>query len=396
MSGLLFNIVATLLKLNHFIIGLVSVSFIFAFLFLHRAYLNQVVQNYRVAESVLKLSELIMNVDSKESLYREILQEAVSAIDGGLKGSIITIDEDGEHLTFQAVIGFNLEEVQKINLKLKDTFLYRNSQGDLSKSVIVENISSYNKGYVDEDVYQNMIATEIKDVRYTISAPLTINNKLFGMLNIDSVSEVNFSNTDVQMVEAFTKEMSKILKINQLFEKTVHSSKYDHLTNTLNRGAFVSIISKMMVSELYTNLQFSLMYIDLDGLKAVNDRYGHEFGDLYIQRFAEGARQQLKGEETIARFGGDEFVFLLMRPKNEIMTLEENLIAWFKKHPIETTDGPLSILYSGGHATFPDEADNLGDLISLADNRMYTNKRMEKKLSNHKHYHPHTFTLERG
>ena len=88
-------------------------------------------------------------------------------------------------------------------------------------------------------------------------------------------------------------------------------SWHDPLTRLYNRTFLFAVIEREIARAGRTNRRFSLLMLDLDGLKPINDRFGHYFGDRMLQAVAEAIRQGIRVIDTAARYGGDEFVVLL-------------------------------------------------------------------------------------
>jgi diguanylate cyclase (GGDEF)-like protein len=121
---------------------------------------------------------------------------------------------------------------------------------------------------------------------------------------------------------------------------------------------------------------FSLLYLDMDKFKAVNDTYGHNIGDLLLEQTSRRLEHCVRECDTIARFGGDEFVVLLEnieRPEQSAAVAEKIYAAL--SLPFALTEHIVTILPSIGIAHFPQHGDNEKDLLRHADAEMYRNKK---------------------
>jgi diguanylate cyclase (GGDEF)-like protein len=119
----------------------------------------------------------------------------------------------------------------------------------------------------------------------------------------------------------------------------------------------------------------ALLYVDLDGFKAVNDRYGHRRGDAVLAAIAERLRATKREGDVLARLGGDEFALAApnARDGRELAALGERLLASLADtSPPKLADVPLGA--SIGIAFFPDDADDVPGLIAAADAAMYAAK----------------------
>ncbi len=149
-------------------------------------------------------------------------------------------------------------------------------------------------------------------------------------------------------------------------------SLYDQLTGFYNRNYFRQKMKEIEGSGSYP---VSIISIDLDGLKIVNDTFGHQWGDEYIRICADILRQSLRKDEIIARVGGDEFGVLLpyTSPENSeaiLQRINQHVEEYNRKHYQRRF--PISM--SMGVATCPDDFQRLEETYSEADNRMYANK----------------------
>lgn len=122
---------------------------------------------------------------------------------------------------------------------------------------------------------------------------------------------------------------------------------------------------------------WSVIFIDIDGLKSINDGWGHLVGDCVLKIFAQGLSHSIRCSDYAGRWGGDEFIVLVsgMRSKTDLMALCEKLQ---RETPqvITIDEEPIKISASIGYALANTDGDNVWDLIKVADARMYKNKRL--------------------
>lgn len=165
-------------------------------------------------------------------------------------------------------------------------------------------------------------------------------------------------------------EESQVQIAQQYFEKESLKklSALDSLTNAYNRRE----ISSIMMENLQSGHALVCVFIDLDGLKRTNDKYGHTFGDLLLQRFANACANLMDGKGYLARIGGDEFLLIFLdQTVDEIETYIKNL----QLKLIEPEDEKEKIYFSYGISYGEDSVDNY---ISSADKRMYADKNRKR------------------
>jgi len=360
------------LHTNKVFIEVKVVTLIILFASLYLIIKNHLVvsKNNEVSKSAVEFSKFILNVDSREQLFDEILNEVVKRIPGAQKGSIISVSEG--KLNFEAVVGFDIDSVRGINLRLEDTVLFRQTSGSMNSTVHISDIMLYNKGQIDEKSYVNMSKTSISEIKATITSPILLNGTFIGMINVDSTSHKGFKKQDIELVEQYSRAISSVIGLYHVFEKNLESAKYDHLTNALNRGFFMDSVDKMLTEYQADNTV--ICYIDLDKLKVVNDKYGHNVGDRYLVKLVEGLGEHLREGELVSRFGGDEFVVLLHRNEEEVLLFHNECRNWFNLNKVIIGYDVIEASYSYGISKYPSEAKTLNELIKLADSRMYEDK----------------------
>jgi len=149
---------------------------------------------------------------------------------------------------------------------------------------------------------------------------------------------------------------------------------HDDLTNLPNRNELKERMAQVFARAKRREGTFALMYIDLDNFKNINDNLGHESGDLLLQQVAERLGLCVRGEDTVARIGGDEFNVLLDDvTDSQIATTAQRILSQLSK-PYLLKDEQAFISASIGIAIYPKDAEDLESLIKNADSAMYQAK----------------------
>jgi diguanylate cyclase (GGDEF)-like protein len=161
----------------------------------------------------------------------------------------------------------------------------------------------------------------------------------------------------------------------RLYETLVHRSQYDQLTNTANRFLLESRLDEALTSAACNGTRCALVYIDLDEFKKVNDVYGHRGGDFYLQQVAQRFSEKLRGMDTLARVGGDEFIVLipLVRSRAEVEEIVQRLVRCFDL-PFLIDGHLVSGSASIGFSVYPEDGATKEELKRLADTAMYEQK----------------------
>lgn len=152
-------------------------------------------------------------------------------------------------------------------------------------------------------------------------------------------------------------------------------SQTDELTGLFNRRAFNRMLSQELAKAERYQRPFSLMMIDADGLKGINDQFGHEAGDRFIRHLGATVSSTLRVADTCARFGGDEFVVML--PETGPVQAAEvgnRILGAVNTTPFHIAGRRLNGTISVGIATYPQDAVSQEDILHKADSAMYVGK----------------------
>jgi diguanylate cyclase (GGDEF)-like protein len=154
-----------------------------------------------------------------------------------------------------------------------------------------------------------------------------------------------------------------------------YKANHDELTDLPNRALFNDRLYVAMRKADRNKSALALFFLDIDFFKQINDRYGHDVGDIILQRFAQRLKESLRAADTLARIGGDEFMIILEENKNltTSKTVVKKIIAAMQE-PIILGDSSLKITTSIGIAIYPNDAKSAEDLIKSADMAMYKAK----------------------
>ena len=149
----------------------------------------------------------------------------------------------------------------------------------------------------------------------------------------------------------------------------------DTLAPVLNRRAFVRELARMISFAERYETPGSVLYFDIDGMKAINDRHGHGAGDLVVRHAAETLLSRLRGSDLVGRLGGDEFgVILTQADKDAALAKAQSLAQAIQAAPVKWNGDPLDIKVSYGVYTFAG-GEAVEEALDRADKAMYAHKR---------------------
>jgi diguanylate cyclase (GGDEF)-like protein/PAS domain S-box-containing protein len=158
-------------------------------------------------------------------------------------------------------------------------------------------------------------------------------------------------------------------------EKIAHLAYHDELTGVYNRAFFTRALERALAQGERHKREFALLMLDLDGFKAINDRYGHVAGDQLLVQVARRLRACVREADTVARLGGDEFVLMLEQPGNEdaVRAVGRKVLA-ATAAGTEIDGQRLSVTASLGIALYPRDGSDFNALLRAADAAMYRAK----------------------
>ena len=200
-------------------------------------------------------------------------------------------------------------------------------------------------------------------------APLIIDNQAVGLIGLAN-KKGGFTQRDVDFVSTLGDIAAVALRKSRNLESVQHLSFHDQLTGLYNRHYFVNEIKRLQSSREYP---IAIVSADLDGLKEINDSFGHGEGDLYLQNCALVLKEALRAYDLLARIGGDEFVMVLpctdqLAGEEIIKRINCRLEAYNKTHK------RLPLRISMGLAVSGNSTQSLEKTYNKADRIMYKNK----------------------
>lgn len=178
------------------------------------------------------------------------------------------------------------------------------------------------------------------------------------------------------LIPGFGIELLRLLsmRLREIKPAEYGDGMFDHLTGAMSRQAFDSRLQEEIERAQIYRYPFSIVFLDIDHFKEINDKYGHARGDQVLIEFAKRVMEDLRTTDTLFRYGGDEFVLLLQGVDEKRGPLfVKRLLDNFLDTPI-TGDPPISLSFSGGIAYSPKDGKSAESLLLAADKRVYTAK----------------------
>jgi diguanylate cyclase (GGDEF)-like protein/putative nucleotidyltransferase with HDIG domain len=215
-----------------------------------------------------------------------------------------------------------------------------------------------------------------EELMSVLPCPLTFEGRLIGGLVIYHMVPGCFTDEHRRVLGRVSEQAAAVIFNSTRFEQTQHESHTDPLTGLPNRRSLDRQFEVGLARAERTQSSVSVVVLDLDRLKEINDTYGHEAGDRALRAIGSVLRSTVRQSDLCARFAGDEFIVVLWdcSPENELRRVSELQNA-VSAHPFEPRPGVrVSLSISAGPSRFPEDGTTFEELLSAADERMYRDK----------------------
>ncbi len=221
------------------------------------------------------------------------------------------------------------------------------------------------------------LAANTKVPRYWLGVPLLSATGPIGALVLQAYNgQTRYTDKDRELLQYVSTQVASAIERQQMHERLQHMAQYDHLTHLPNRQLFLDRLKTALARARRDQALMSLLFIDLDRFKEVNDTLGHAMGDLLLHRVAQRLLECVRASDTVARLGGDEFVVLLEggHAREHATAAAEKILSAFGQ-PFDLEGFALAIQPSIGVAIYPDHGVEEHHLLGHADEAMYVSKR---------------------
>ena len=213
----------------------------------------------------------------------------------------------------------------------------------------------------------------LPDARSALAIPLTYAETLLGVLNVESRRDHAFAEQEVLILRTLADLLATALNNAYVFQKLQQQAITDSLTGIKTRRFFLESVQGEWKRASRSGRPFSVVMVDLDGFKDINDTLGHLEGDLVLARVGRLLEQKSRQSNVVARYGGDEFVILMPETGLEqAQALSERLRLWIATDPMLHE---MKVTGSFGVATYPLHGAQVEDVLRVADAGMYISKK---------------------
>ena len=237
----------------------------------------------------------------------------------------------------------------------------------LGKTIIVEDIKNH-------PLFKNAPSNWSGSI---VGIPLKTRDKVVGVMNLSRHHVGGFSPVELRLLQMLAKQAAVAISNASLHQIISKKAYTDTITGLANRRALDEHMENEIISSRRTGSPFSVVMMDLDGFKSVNDTHGHEVGDLVLRAVFNVVAFSLRSTDFIARYGGDELALIigqsdLRAAKLVTEKIQDNLAKFAYKAP---NGQPIRLGISGGIALYPNHGRSGPELLRSADAALYTAKK---------------------
>lgn len=214
------------------------------------------------------------------------------------------------------------------------------------------------------------------DTSSCLFIPIIIDDHVKGVISAQSYSDFAYRTEHEELLQIIGSQVINSIETARLYERIYKMSQTDELTGLKNHRAFHEDLSRLISEE---KQEITLVMIDSDNLKKINDNYGHDIGDLYLKVLANGIKSISKKNIEGYRYAGDEFMILITtKLKIGIEELNKRLKEYYLQNPIYVGTNKIHVSISTGVAMYPEHGSSVDSLKKSADNALYVAKKLGK------------------
>lgn len=217
---------------------------------------------------------------------------------------------------------------------------------------------------------------QVPEIASFICVPLLVQTEVIGVINLSHSKPGAFDDDDLRLLTLISGQAASAIHKHLMYKEMETLATTDGLTFVFNRRYFQEQLAREVQRASRYMQEFSVVLMDLDNFKQLNDTCGHGVGDLVLKEFAALLKRCARASDIVARYGGDEFVMLLpCTGRGNALAAAERIRAVIEKC---TFPRRKRLTVSMGVASFPQNAEEGGEVMASADEALYAAKRLGK------------------
>ena len=330
--------------------------------------LRRVTQRLAVLTDIVKTANSILEP-------RKVIETIMTRIQQLIPSeawSMLMVDEEKQELTFELALGEKAKDVQGFRVKIGEGIAGWVAQ--TGKPTIVNDVSK------DPRFARRFDSETHFKTRSILCAPLISRGRTIGVVQVINRRGGRFTQADLDLLLTLVEPCAIAIENAILFQRTEQLTITDDLTKLFNSRYLNVYIGREIKRCKRHGIPLSIIFLDLDGFKSVNDQHGHLAGSRTLTEVGGILAEAVRESDILARYGGDEFVVVLPEtPPGGALVIAERIRRAIASHPFLREEGlEARISASFGIASYPDHALTPEGLIQKADQAMYRVKEKDK------------------
>ena len=248
---------------------------------------------------------------------------------------------------------------------------------DISRMELIRRVADMGESIIVKDTAsRDDVKSLNKNTRSMMIVPMTSHAHTNGLLLSESDEIGHFIDRDLQMISVVARSAALALENSELHKKTEELTIIDELTEAYNYRYFVQKLQEEKRRASRYDLSLSLIMVDIDWFKKLNDSYGHEVGNFVLRKLSGIIQRCIRDVDVFARYGGEEFVVILPQTqRSEAVVIAERIRQQVEAEVFEARQyGKLKVTVSVGVSSYPENGKSQEELVSVADQALYQAK----------------------
>ncbi|MCA9410080.1 MAG: sensor domain-containing diguanylate cyclase [Candidatus Omnitrophica bacterium] len=319
----------------------------------------------RSIRSAQEIGNVIVSTFDVDTVLRLIVR-GIRDVTGADACSIMLLDEEGEYLFIRASEGIPEDIAKTVRIRKGENIAGWVAQE--GRPLLISNI--------EEDDRFECTAKGRYSTNSVLSVPLKAKGRLLGVINVNRlVSTRPFNSNDENLLMIFSNQAAIALENARLYNELQRLAITDGLTGLANHRAFQDQLKVELARASRFFQEVSLLIIDIDHFKSINDSFGHQRGDHVLRCVGQALQRLVRKMDMVARYGGEEFAIIMPQTdKSEAIRIADRIRKSVEKERWVEEDPTRSITLSMGVSEYPKDAHDPAILVELADLALYQSK----------------------